>query len=312
MKRILLTGSLFAAFAVMFTSCLKDKGFDNGLYGINDPDTQPPGVGFPFSAKANNKNQVGVNVATSVQAINGVVYVNLLTGQPAQQDVHVTIAVNDALRTAYNAANNPDLLPLTAAQYSLGTTITIPAGQRSAQIPVNITNSSLLDPNSQYGLGITITGVDGGYTIADNLKNLLLEISVKNQYHGDYIVNGYVYHPTAPRPLVDWAKPGITSGAQSIDMDLGDLGSAGYKYRLHVNPVTNKVTLEAAPGAAGAPYTQFDNGLPTTAPGYTPAWSGSALTNNARWDPATKTFYFRGGYVGATGWRVSEEIAVKQ
>lgn len=305
MKRILFTTSLFAVMAVLFTSCLKDKGFDNGLYGINDPDTQPPGVGFPLSAKPNNKNTAGVNVSTTAQAINGVVYVNLLTGAPAASDVHVTIAINDALRTAYNAANNPDLDPLTAAQFSVGTTITIPAGARNAQIPINITNSSLLDPNKVYGIGLTITAVDGGYTVAANLKNLLVEVTVKNQYHADYNSIGYFYHPSAPRPM-NLVKSATTSGATSVDIDLGDLGAAGYRYRADVNPVTNKVTLSPAPGAAGGTYTQMDTGLPTSAPGYTPSWAGSGLCNNT-YNPATKTFFIRIGYVGGTGWRVSEE-----
>jgi Domain of unknown function (DUF1735) len=310
MKRIFLTMSLFAALAVVMTSCLKDKGFDNGLYGINDPDTQPPGVGFPLSSKANNKNTGAVNVSTTIQAINGIVYVSLLTGAPAASDVHVTIAVNDALRVAYNAANNPDLEVLTAAQFSLATTVTIPAGARNAEIPLNITNSSLLDPNKAYGLGITITGVDGGYTIANNLKNLLVEITVKNQYHGTYHSIGYFYHPASPRAM-DMLKDATTSGASSVDIDLGDLGSQGYRYRATVDPITNNLTLTPAPGAAGAPYTQMNAGLPTTAPGYTAAWAGSALCNNT-YNPANRTFYVRIGYVGGTGWRVSEEHNVRQ
>ena len=72
MKRIFITTTLFAALAVLFTSCLKDKGFDNGTYGINDPDTQPPGVGFPRAATA--KFTVGINLSAAPQAIDGVVF----------------------------------------------------------------------------------------------------------------------------------------------------------------------------------------------------------------------------------------------
>src|SRR6185503_15126132 len=99
------------------------------------------------------------------------------------------------------------------------------------------TNSSLLDPNKAYGIGLTITSADAGYTVAENLKNLLVEVSVKNQYHGDYNVNGYVYHPSAPRPIIDMVKTASTSGATSVDFDLGDLGGSGYRYRISVNAV---------------------------------------------------------------------------
>ena len=311
MKRILLSITFFAALAVTFTSCLKDKGFEDGTYGINDPDTQPPGVGFPLGAKVNFLNTYGLNVSTTAQLVNGIVYVKLLTGNPAATDVHVTLSINDALRTAYNAANNPDIDPLPGAQYTMPLTITIPAGQMNAQIPVTILNTNGLDPNKTYGVGITITAVDGGYTIAENLKNLLVQFTVKNQYHGDYLCNGYVYHPSSPRAMVDLVKPGSTSGAQSIDIDFGDLGPQGYRMRINVDPVTNNLTITAAPGASGAPYTQFNSGLPSSSPGYTPQWAGSGLCNNT-YSPALKTFFVRVGYVGATGWRVTEEHMVKQ
>ncbi|MEO8416647.1 MAG: hypothetical protein ABI472_23480 [Ginsengibacter sp.] len=50
----------------------------------------------------------------------------------------------------------------------------------------------------------------------------------------------------------------------------------------------------------------FTSGLPATNPGYTPQWSGSASCNNT-YDPASKTFYVRYGYLGSNGWRVTEE-----
>ena len=54
MKRIFLASALLATMGLFLTGCLKDKGFDNHEYGINDPDTQPPGIGFPLGAKAKN------------------------------------------------------------------------------------------------------------------------------------------------------------------------------------------------------------------------------------------------------------------
>ena len=71
MKKILLTSSLFAVMALLLTSCLKDKGFDNQTYGINDPDTQPPGVGFPLGTKTQG---FGLNLTSSAQAVNGLVF----------------------------------------------------------------------------------------------------------------------------------------------------------------------------------------------------------------------------------------------
>ncbi|MBK9569380.1 MAG: hypothetical protein IPO53_05290 [Chitinophagaceae bacterium] len=140
-------------------------------------------------------------------------------------------------------------------------TVTIPAGQINAEIPINVSNTTSLDPNKTYGIGITITAVDGGYTIANNLKNLIVNFSIKNKYHGVYDATGYVYHPSVPRALSE-VKDVLTSGANSVDVYLGDLGTAGYIGRFTVDPVTNNLTIVAAPGASGGPYTQFNAGLP--------------------------------------------------
>lgn len=185
MKRLLLTTSLFATLTVLFTSCLKDKGFDNGTYGINDPDTQPPGVGFPLAAQAKNTVGLDAGVATN-QAINNVVFVNLETGTPAKSDVTVTLVLNDALRTAYNAATGSSILAFPAAQYNVSLTVVIPAGATGGQVPVNIPTTVPLDPSNSYGVGLTISSVTGGYVIAENLKNLFLEFTLKNKYDGQY------------------------------------------------------------------------------------------------------------------------------
>ena len=50
----------------------------------------------------------------------------------------------------------------------------------------------------------------------------------------------------------------------------------------------------------------FTSGLPTFNPGYVSAWADASKCNNT-YDPATKTFYVRYGYLGGNGWRVTEE-----
>ena len=74
---------------------------------------------------------------------------------------------------------------------------------------------------------------------------------------------------------------------------MGDLGGSGYVALLTIDPVTNKVTISDY--STGIPIYGLPDGLPTTDPGYTAAWSGSDQCNNT-YDPATKTFYLRMGY----------------
>lgn len=187
MKRVFLSSVLFASLGLLLTGCLKDKGFDNQEYGINDPDTQPPGVGFPLAA-AKTKYTVALDAGVpTLQAVNGVLYVNLLGGKPASSDIHVTVVLNDALRVKYNTDNGTNIIVLPSAFYNIPTlTVTIPAGSLNGQVPINIPTTVPLDPSSSYGLGLSITAVDGGYTIAENMKNLFLEFTLKNKYDGNY------------------------------------------------------------------------------------------------------------------------------
>lgn len=236
MKKILSSSLILATLAVAFTGCLKDKGFDNHTYGINDPDTQPPGVGFPLAATA--KYTVGLDAGVAVtQAVNNVVWVNLETGTPAKSDVHVTLVLNDALRVAYNLANGTNILQMPAAFYNMALTLTIPAGSTGGMVPVNIPSTVPLDPSNSYGLGITITSVDGGYRIAENLKNLFLEFTLKNKYDGTYaakvLTQGWGAFGITDEPVFyDWGPPGtatiflITGGPNSVrffdDWGFGD------------------------------------------------------------------------------------------
>lgn len=311
MKKIKFLTLILTSIVLVGTGCLKDKDYDNHVYGINDADASPAGVGFTLGVKY--FNNTGLTLSADPQNLDtSVASISLLSGKPASSDVHVTIQVDPSLLAAYNAENGTSILDLDPALYSLpSTTITIPAGQTRANIPIVVPATNTLDPNETYGLGLKIVSADAGYVVASNQNKILFSIAIRNIYDGTYISNGYVYHPSAPRDIIDEEKVLATVNANTVSCDLGDLGSAGYQAFFTVDPATNKVTITAATGAAGAPYTQFDTGLPTTNPGYTPQWPGSAECDNT-YDPATQTFKVRYGYVGGTGWRVTEEIIVRE
>ena len=136
---------------------------------------------------------------------------------------------------------------------------------------------------------------------------IVAPLPIINKYEGTYTSNGYFYHPSSPRDITALVKSVLTSGPNSVLVDLGDLGTSGYQAEFTIDPATNNVTIATAAGAAGGPYTMFTSGLPATNPGYAPQWAGSASCNNT-YDPATKTFFVRYGYMGGSGWRVTEEV----
>jgi hypothetical protein len=280
MKKIILASALFAALGLTMTSCLKDKGFENGEYGLNGV-TDRPGVGFPEAAKA--INPFSVNAISTSQTINAPL-VNLLADKPAAQDVHVVLAYNNALVTAYNTANGTSLIIPTAAQYTISSlTITIPAGQRFASVPIVIPNASTLSLTNTYALGFKIVSVDGGYNIASNMQNVLVSISVKNAYDGIYSqVSGFVQRYSGPGAPVSDGLTGplgpslpdvymFTSGPTAVDPHDGTglgvgitwangqgvAGIDGLKFT--IDPGTNLVSPTSSTNATLVPFAGHPN-----------------------------------------------------
>lgn len=126
---------------------------------------------------------------------------------------------------------------------------------------------------------------------------------------GIYHCQGMV-RPTPTGPLTySMTKTAVASSSDgnTIDMDFGTLGSQSYRIRIARDPITNRLTIVAAPGAAGTPYTQMDS--PSGAP--VAVWPYSSIINNS-YDPSTCTLYTRCSFVSATGLRIFEEVLVKQ
>ena len=298
MKKIILASALFTAMVIVFTGCLKDKGFDNHQYGINDPDSQPPGVGFALGATT--KVGYGLDVTTSTQSVNGIVQVNLYAGPAAAADIHVTLSINNALITAYNTANGTTVQVMPTAGYTLPLSLTIPAGGVNVLVPISVGNTTGLNSNLSYAVALTITAVDGNLKIAENLKNLLIIFSVKNQYDGKYNMRGRFYHPAndpafSPHLLFVELQ---TSGPNSVRLYWPLVGGyntpltvngqpaccfAAQELSINVNPSTNAATAVNTAVGGTIVYDAISR--------YPP---GTILTN--RWDPAAKIFYLSFGY----------------
>ena len=288
MKNII--NKAFLALALLsftLTGCLKDKGFENYQYGINDPDTQPPGVGFPFAAKA--MNGYGLDVSGSPQTVAELTFLNLNAGNPAPADITINLAIKSTeLISAYNTANGTNIQVLTPTLYTMPTTVTIPAGARNVTVPLVITSTLSLNPNIAYGIAIQITSASGNYIVAENLKNLLIQFSIKNKYDGVYNLTGY--HNRVPYTFpYQTTMHMVTSGPNAAYFFWPLVGGVGHPIGIGPNnalswygpvvaPVvvfntsTNLVTNVFGSDPAGPPITMFTG-------------AGSRLS---KWDPATR------------------------
>ncbi len=294
---------------IITTGCLKDDGFDNGsIQSVHNTGADIMPVEIRLTANdATNFLVLAVDNSNNDTTVD-LVPINLATADAAPEDIHVTVSVDSTLVNDYNTANAANYATPSSATYTIvSPEVIIPRGSRTGYLQIKFKPSAFL--GADWALGFKIASIkETGYTISGNLSTGIVGIAVKNQYDASYHSTGYVYHPSAPRALNE-TKRLTTVSANSVACGLGDLGGAGYVALLTVDPVTNKVTISDY--STGIPIVGFDSGLPGTNPGYTPQWSGSAQCNNT-YDPATKTFYIRMGYLGSTGWRVSEEILVRQ
>ena len=279
---------LFASLVIAGTGCLKDKGFENHEYGINDPDSSPAGVGFVLGINAKNSRAIELGTNQKITSIT----INYQGGTAPSQDVHITLAVDPTIVTAYNAANGTSTQVLPTTDYSFPLTVTIPAGQRFVSFDITVPNSNNLNPAVEYGIGLRIVSVDNNLIIAKNLKNLFIGINIKNKYDGKYSEKGYFNHPSyannfainvqlwtvGPNSLVLYYPP-FDEFSRPFNVGGGSINRfADIAPVFTIDPVTNKVTVV----------------------NYFPA--GSALTMdpayNSRYDPATRTIYAKYGYNG--------------
>lgn len=257
---------------VALTSCLKNKN-DQPDFSTTTPVVELP-VNSPMGDGSVNSLSTSLILADTPSHF--LFYVNYAASSTKSTDIKVTLSINPSLIDNYNAAHSDDSLTMIpTAAFKLPVTVTIPAGQRRAQVPIDLI-SNLLDPSLTYGLPVTITDASGE-VISKNFASLVVRVGVRNKYDGNYAYKGYIFREGDP-VLTGYykdLKSGLeTNGATSLNFtnpvwsDGSGVGGIG-GLTININPVTNKVTMKSR-----------DRSDLGNVPGY-----------DNRYDPATKTFY---------------------
>lgn len=283
--------------SVILSGCLKEKE----VLEVNDNTSR---VITEFTeGDSTTLHSLALTIATGMVETD-LTEVRILPRSNATKNVDVKIELNPGLVDAYNNANGTAYEIPASDVYTFNThSYTLTPQQKATNVKISIDPSMLV--GHTYALGFTINSVTDG-EISVLRKDYLVELKAKNAYDGEYTSNGYFYHPTLPRSIDARPKTLETFSPTSVTVELGDLGGSGYFAILDVD-ASNNVTITPAPGANGAPYTMFTSDLPSTNPGYTAQWPQSTQCNNT-YDPVEKAFYLRYGYLGGSGWRVTEEI----
>lgn len=224
MKKIFIQAAFLVGAMAVLTSCLKDKGFDNGEYGINSDKTidavsLPQQGGLPAGQ---NITIVSLDATPPEEELDAVL-IQLASKEPAKQDVKVTLTKDMSLVAMYNNANFTNYVELPSNTFQLlnpeGLTVTIPQGQNQAWLKIKVIKANF-DFSQSYAIGFSIASATPGYTIASNYKSMILAIGVKNKFDGLWRMNGTLVDVANPA-LVAWPNAAIafvTSGPTSVAM----------------------------------------------------------------------------------------------
>lgn len=177
--------TVFLLMSFVLTSCLKDKGVDDGEYQLvtgNNANEGAEYVSIPMAAK--KPNTLGLESKDEIQTVDlfkaSYDFVNA-----ASSDITVTMERNDALVTAYDPTI--ELIPSASVQVP-SLDLVIGAGKRISDNAMQIKiNTGHLNALKKYGIGFTLKSVSkSGVSIPDNLKNVIFVFPIKNKYDGQY------------------------------------------------------------------------------------------------------------------------------
>lgn len=207
------------------------------------------------------------------------------------QTASVEFELNQAALDAYNEENGTEFEILGDAYYNFngveGSTISFAAGDFSKDVKIDLIPEGL-DFSKQYALPFVFKNPSSGYGVSATSETVIVQVTVKNQYHGTYQATGVFHHPTAGDRDISEEKELVTAGPATVEAPLGDLGGAGYYMLLTVN-ADNTVTI---------------------------AKSGITPNINQTWgpnyyDPATKSFHLHYSYNTAAPRIIEETITLK-
>jgi len=171
--------SIIALTVISLSSCLKDPRYVD--YG-----SATPFVELPLAASGGAFQPEAYTISATPVSLPLVV--NYAASKPASSAITVTLKVDAAALAAYNTANSTNYTILPTADYSIANlSVTIPAGQNTAVLPITI-NISQVDPNGQFILPISIASA-GGIAISSS-STILYNVQAKNAYDGVWTVNG--------------------------------------------------------------------------------------------------------------------------
>jgi hypothetical protein len=293
------------AFGMGMTSCLNDSKIEDMEYGLIDLD-----VNKIVELPAGGTHTVDITSLDEGKK-DFMRELRLAADQPAKEDVVVNLevisdratiikTVRELLSDRYpeDEISDEEILTFAATGITVPSSVTIPKGERSVNFPINI-DTHELKSTPQFAL-VRIKSVDNpGYIVSGNFGQLLLNMKLKHQYEGRYVLTGTMVHLPSPGAYVHittiFDPEPYTVQLQTYDgqslVFYEEMGWADYIYPI--------ATADGGYSGWGsfAPIFKFDDAgnviAVTNYYGQPAANTRSALLDPAgvnKYDPATKSF----------------------
>lgn len=267
--------------------------------------TPPGGTGSLISTAINSDGFWEITpLAVDASASEGEYDLVLVTLSSASgvagQDVHVTMVPALDSLTSYNNANgtsfvmpgNPGTPVFTLVDNGV---VTIPKGAAYGYLKIKTTPNNYFG-STNYAFSYRISSVqEAGYTVSTNNAYSIVPFVAKNKWDAKYQGTGYFGHPSAPRSIND-VYPFSTVNETTFKMNVGDLGST---INVMVN-ADNTLTITSA-GSLNVKLFSLSDENTVSYAGNVATHPWAYYTNT--YDPVTKVFRMRYGYLGGTGWR---------
>jgi hypothetical protein len=249
---------------VALSSCLKSSKY------YIDFSQGGGSVDLPLAASTSN-GVTAFSYPPTVTTVTLPIMVNVASPGTPSKATNITLALDTAGLSAYNANNGTAYVPMPDSVFQLSSyNVTVPAGKRIDSVMVTI-QLNKLDLTQPYVLPVTIASAS---LPIEQWNHLFYYVSVKNQYDGIYNMTGYTLRAgdnarTGNFSPVQMAL--ITSGSNSVTFGSLQVWADGSGVGIG-NPTltvdnSNKVTITSPAGAKNDP-------------GYT-----------SYYDPSTQTFY---------------------
>jgi hypothetical protein len=237
---------------------------------------------------ANDINIVGVDLKPGDVSTNLLEIIrDVNSNDELQKTATINLKVDEKLIADYNTANGTNFIAMPTSLFKLSeTSVQMASGDFSKNVKITF-DPTKLTVGKNYAVGVSLVDA-GGYKIRNGLGSALFQIIAKNKFHGRYKAIGVFTHPTAGPRAINRLKEGITVNPNTISVELGDLGGAGYEMLLSVAD-DNSVTIEKL--------------------GVTPNINQSYSKNY--YDPATKSFHLHYSYNVAAP-RIVQEVLTLQ